>query len=118
MAKRVGDWNVTWTILLITAFTVVIHLLLPIAPVIKAVLIPPIAILAADAGRYPALYGLPVAFTASCAFLLPLDAVPLITYGKGYYRMLDMLLPGVLISICWILLITLLLSIARPLLWA
>jgi len=114
----VGDWNVTWTILLISAFTVVIHLLLPIAPVINAVLIPPIAMLAADAGQHPALYGLPVAFTASCAFLLPLDAVPLITYGKGYYRMLDMLLPGVLISICWVLLITLLLSIARPLLWA
>lgn len=113
----VREWNAVWTILIISAFAVVIHLLLPIGPVINAVLIPPIAMLAADAGQSPALYGLPVAFTASCAFLLPLDAVPLITYGKGYYRMLDMLLPGALISVCWVLLITLLLTIARPLLW-
>lgn len=113
----VREWNAVWTILIISAFAVVIHLLLPIGPVINAVLIPPIAMLAADAGQNPALYGLPVAFTASCAFLLPLDAVPLITYGKGYYRMLDMLLPGALISVCWVLLITLLLTIARPLLW-
>lgn len=50
-------------------------------------------------GRNPALYALPVVFTASCAFLLPLDAVPLVTYGKGYYRMFDMFLPGAVISV-------------------
>lgn len=57
-------------------------------------LIPPIVLLASTSHHDPALYALPVAFTASCAFLLPLDAVPLITYGRGYYRMLDMLWPG------------------------
>ena len=49
-----------------------------------------------------------MAFTASCAFLLPLDAVPLLTYGKGYYRMLDMVAPGTILSICWVVLITVL----------
>ena len=46
-------------------------------------------------GQPPMLLALPVIFTASCtAFLLPLDAVALITYSRGYYRMTDMLWPG------------------------
>ena len=68
--------------------------MLPIAPVINAVMIPPIMVLGAAAGVNPALYALPVIFTASCAFLLPLDAVPLVTYSRGYYRMFDMLPAG------------------------
>ncbi|MND08916.1 hypothetical protein D3C83_318690 [compost metagenome] len=53
-------------------------------------------------------------FTASCAFLLPLDAVPLVTYGKGYYRMFDMLLPGAIISVAWVALLTVLLLVIGP----
>jgi len=100
----------------ISAFTVVVHLILPIGPVIVAVLVPPIALLAAAAGRNPALYALPVVFTASCAFLLPLDAVPLVTYAKGYYRMLDMARPGLVISLVWIVVMTFLMTAFGPLL--
>jgi sodium-dependent dicarboxylate transporter 2/3/5 len=91
-------------------------LILPIGPVVNAVLIPPIALLATASGQNPALYALPVAFTASCAFLLPLDAVPLITYSKGYYRMFDMLIPGTIISIFWVILMTLLMVVLAPML--
>jgi sodium-dependent dicarboxylate transporter 2/3/5 len=83
--------------------------MLPIAPVINAVMIPPIMILGAASGVNPVLYALPVIYTASCAFLLPMDAVPLITYSKGYYRMFDMFLPGAIISILWVILMTALL---------
>jgi solute carrier family 13 (sodium-dependent dicarboxylate transporter), member 2/3/5 len=86
----------------------------PIGPVINAVLIPPIAVFALATGQSAALYALPVAFTASCAFLLPLDAVPLLTYGKGYYRTLDMLVPGTIISVCWVILITALIVVLGP----
>ena len=55
-------------------------------------------------------------FTASCAFLLPLDAVPLVTYGKGYYRMFDMFLPGAVISVAWVVLLTGLLLLLGPML--
>jgi len=68
----------------------------------------------AATGHHPAMLALPVAFTASCAFLLPLDAVALITYAKGYYRMRDMLAPGSLISIVWIVWITLLMLVLGP----
>jgi sodium-dependent dicarboxylate transporter 2/3/5 len=111
----VQDWPVVLMIAAISAFTVVIHLMLPIAPVINAVLIPPMMALGVAAGVNPALYALPVVFTASCAFLLPLDAVPLVTYSRGYYRMLDMFTPGLVISIVWVILMTGLLLLVGPL---
>jgi sodium-dependent dicarboxylate transporter 2/3/5 len=110
------DWGPISVIALISTFTVVIHLVLPINPVIVTVLIPPLTILAAETGVNPALYALPVAFTASCAFLLPIDAVPLLTYGKGYYRMFDMFPPGVVLSVIWVILMTALLAIVGPML--
>jgi sodium-dependent dicarboxylate transporter 2/3/5 len=83
---------------------------------IVGVLIPPIALLASATGQSPALYALPVAFTASCAMLLPLDAVAVITYSKGYYRMTDMLLPGAIISVAWVILMTALMVWVAPML--
>ncbi len=114
--RGIADWGTIWVIALISAFTVLIHLILPINPVIVTVLIPPLTILANDTGVNPALYALPVAFTASCAFLLPIDAVPLLTYGKGYYKMLDMLPPGAVLSVIWVILISVLLVVIGPVL--
>ncbi len=111
----VMDWPLLWIIPLISLLTVLIHLPLPIAPVVNAVLIPPIAALALTMNINPVLLVLPVAFTASCAFLLPLDAVPLLTFSKGYYRMHDMLLPGTIISFGWIILMTVLIIWVAPL---
>jgi len=109
------DWNAVPLIAALSAFTVVIHLMLPISPVINAVMIPPIMVLGTAAGVNPALYALPVIFTASCAFLLPLDAVPLVTYSRGYYRMFDMVMPGLVISAVWVVLMTVLLIVIGPL---
>jgi sodium-dependent dicarboxylate transporter 2/3/5 len=99
---------------LISAFTVVIHLMLPVSPVINAVMIPPIMLLAGEAGLNPTLYALPVIFTASCAMLIPLDPVPMLTFSKGYYRMFDMLRPGALISLVWVVVMTGLLVLVGP----
>jgi sodium-dependent dicarboxylate transporter 2/3/5 len=109
-------WGQVWVLVAISAFTVIIHLALPIGPVINAVLIPPITLLALSSGQNPALYALPVAFTASCAMLLPLDPVPLLTYSKGYYRMVDMLIPGSIISAFWVVWMTVLMLVVAPLL--
>ncbi len=103
-----------WIVAAVSAFTVVIHLAIPIAPVINSVLIPPIVLLALASGHNPALYAIPVAFTASCAFLLPLDAVSLVTFSRGYYRMLDMLRPGLIVSIVWVIWMTILMMILGP----
>lgn len=99
-------WSPVAIIATVSAVTVIIHLVVPILPAVVAVLVPPIAVLAQQSGHSPALYVLPVVFTASCGFLLPLDAVSLITYGTRYYRMTDMLLPGLVISVFWVVLMT------------
>jgi sodium-dependent dicarboxylate transporter 2/3/5 len=109
-----AGWGSLGIVLAVSALTVVVHFAIPIAPVINSALIPPIALLAVEMGRSPALFALPVAFTASCAFLLPLDAVSLVTYTRGYYRMLDMLRPGLLISLVWIILMTAVMLVVGP----
>jgi sodium-dependent dicarboxylate transporter 2/3/5 len=110
----IADWPMAATIATITAFTVAVHVVLPINPVINAVLVPPMVLLAKESGQTPALYALPVVFTASCAFLLPLDAVMLVTYGKGYYRMFDLFLPGAVISVAWVVVMTAMLMLLGP----
>ena len=98
----------------VSSFVVVVHLPVAINPAIVAAMVPPIVLLATASGQNPAVYGLPVVFTASCAFLLPLDAVPLVTYGKGYYRMFDMLLPGAIISVAWVAVMTAVMLLIGP----
>jgi sodium-dependent dicarboxylate transporter 2/3/5 len=59
---------------------------------------------------------IPMGFSVSAAFLLPLDAVPLVTYPAGYYRMYDMFKPGSLLSAFWVAVMTAaILIIAVPL---
>jgi len=109
-------WPVAAVIALVSTVAVLIHLPVPINPAIVGVLIPPLCLLALGTGQNPALYALPVAFTASCAMLLPLDAVAVITYAKGYYRMTDMLVPGAIISVVWVILMTALMVWVAPML--
>ena len=109
-----GGISVLWLIIAISTFTVLIHFVVPIGPVVNAVMIPPIVALAIAIGQPPILLALPVIFTASCAFLLPLDAVALITYSKGYYRMTDMLWPGLVISVFWVIILTGLMLVVVP----
>ena len=110
----VSDFPVVLILGLISVFTVLIHLMLPVSPVINAIMIPPIMLLAVEAGVNPALYALPVIFTASCAMLIPLDPVPLLTFSKGYYTMFDMFKPGAIISIIWVIVMTAILMFVGP----
>ncbi len=112
--EGVGDINTLWLILGVSAFTVLIHLVVPIGPIVNAVMIPPIVALAIAIDQPPMLIALPVIFTASCAFLIPLDAVALITYSKGYYKMFDMFWPGAIISIVWVVVLTGLILLLVP----
>ena len=107
-------WPTAVVLAAVSAFIVVVHLPVPVNPAIIAAMVPPIVLLATSTGQNPALYGLPVVFTASCAFLLPLDAVPLVTYSRGYYRMFDMFLPGAVISVAWVVVLTALLLLVGP----
>lgn len=110
----VQAWPAAPLIAAISLFIVLIHLAVPVNPAIVAAIVPPVAQLAISTGQNPALYALPVVFTASCAFLLPLDAVPLVTYGLGYYRPIDMFRPGVVVSLAWVVLMTAAMLVVGP----
>lgn len=103
-------------IAVISVFTVAVHLLIPVNTAIVAVLLPALAALAGNMGVNPAVLAIPMGFSVSAAFLLPLDPVPLITFPAGYYKMYDMFKPGVFISVAWVAVMCLaMLAIAAPL---
>ena len=100
----------------ISIFTIVIHLLIPVNTAIVAVLLPALAALAGTMGVNPAVLAIPMGFSVSAALLLPLDPVPLVTYPAGFYKMFDMFKPGCLISVVWVVVMTLVMfAIAVPL---
>jgi sodium-dependent dicarboxylate transporter 2/3/5 len=77
--------------------------------------VPTLAALATTAGLNPAFLVVPMGFTVSAAFLLPLDPVPLITYQAGYYKMSDFFKGGLPVSVLWTIVITVaMLILARP----
>ncbi|MDP1569315.1 MAG: SLC13 family permease [Vicinamibacterales bacterium] len=112
----IAGWPIAAMVAAIGTLTVLVLLVLPIGPVVNAILIPPISVLALAHDTHPLTYTLPVAFTASCALLLPLNPVGAITYSRGYYQMHDMLGPGLLVSLAWVVWITVLMVTFLPVL--
>lgn len=104
------------TIALVSLFTIAIHLVIPVNTPIVGVILPPVAALAAALNINPAVLALPLGFSVSAAVLLPLDAVSLVTYQAGYYKMSDMFRPGLIISAGWVIItVALMYLIATPL---
>jgi len=88
----------------VAAFGIFSHLIIPVATALLAVAIPVLAVMATNMGINPALLVIPIGFTASCVFLLPLDPIPLTTFHYGYWKFWDMMKPGFFISLVWIVL--------------
>lgn len=100
----VSGWHIILLTMAVGMVINLLHLVLPIAPAIVAVAIPPLIGLSQIQGVHPSVFVLTTAFLAGCCLLLPLDAVPLITYSKRYYSMLDMFKVGLAASTVWVIL--------------
>jgi len=87
------------------AFGIFSHLILPVGSAALAVSIPVITLLATKAGVNPAFLVVPLAYTASCVFLLPLDPIPMTSFQYGYWKITDMMKPGFVISVIWLVLL-------------
>jgi sodium-dependent dicarboxylate transporter 2/3/5 len=96
--------GVLMILLAVSAFGIFSHLIIPVATAVLAVAIPVLAVIAGNIGVNPAIFVLPIAFTASCVFLIPLDPIPLTTYEYKYWKFSDMMKPGFVISLVWIVL--------------
>ena len=102
-------------IAVVSFFTVVVHLIIPVNTAIVAVMIPALVALAGQLGINAALLAIPLGFSVSAALLLPLDPVSLVSYNEGYYKMGDMFKPGIFISLIWVVVMTaVMLLIAKP----
>lgn len=91
-------------ILMIVAFTVFMHVLIPVNPSMVAVFVPIVALFAPTMGLPVATLILPLGYAVNCAFILPLDAVFAITYSPGYYSMRDLAKVGIPLSVLWVIL--------------
>ena len=72
---------------------------IPVAPSLITIMAPPLIALAVGADVSPAIIMLTAAICGCCCFLLPLDTVPLLTYGKGYYSIKDMFVSSLPIQV-------------------
>jgi len=90
------------TLLVVTAWGIFSHYVIPVANATIAVSIPVLAALAVEMGINPALLAIPIGFTASCVFVLPLDPIPLVTYNYKYWTFGQMMKPGLVISLVWL----------------
>lgn len=94
-------------ILMIVAFTVFMHILIPVNPSMVSVFVPIVALFAPTMGLPVATLILPLAYAVNCAFILPLDAVFAVTYSSGHYSMRDLAKAGIPLSVIWVIIGTL-----------
>jgi len=72
------------------ALVLCILIIMPVAPSVVMFLALPLMALAQSTGHSPALVLMTLGMASGNCYLLPLDTIPLITYGSGYYSMLDL----------------------------
>lgn len=110
MANAIGDMGALPVLVIIGLFTIFIHLLVPVNQALIAILIPIAISISGLIGLSPVYLALIVTFCVHISILLPLDAVPLIIFPTGYYKMYEMFKPGLIISLIWLLIIVIVLN--------
>lgn len=87
---RVGEGtSVTLLIFQLAVFMYIMQLVLPNAPAVITSTTLPVTIVAEALGINAAILVIPLCIFSSWTMILPLSAVPMMTYSKGYYSMLD-----------------------------
>jgi len=84
-----------------------LHLILPVAPALVSMSIVPFVDVANLIGINPAIFTFTIAALSGCCLLVPLDAVPIMTYTKKYYTIWDMFKAGSIVSIVLVILVAL-----------
>jgi sodium-dependent dicarboxylate transporter 2/3/5 len=93
---------------LVVAFTVnFIHLILPTAPSIATLLLPPMLVLAMTNGYSAEAFTFIIATMSGCVMLLPIDTLTVLTYSTKYYTIPQLFKAGILNSCLWSILIAL-----------
>lgn len=89
MFKIEAGTNIFLLILQLAAFIYLMQLILPNAPAVITSTTLPVTIVAAELGINAAVLVVPLCIFSSWTMILPLSAVPMMTFSKGYYAMSD-----------------------------
>ncbi|MEG1651292.1 MAG: SLC13 family permease [Oscillospiraceae bacterium] len=100
---------------MLALFVFLLLILIPVAPALITMLAGPFVLIAQTQGVSVKLAFLALGMCAANCYLFPIDSVPLLTYGTGYYKMSDMPKSAALIQICMVVLVALWLPIAGSL---
>jgi sodium-dependent dicarboxylate transporter 2/3/5 len=105
----------TWpTVLILIGASVLgclLHLVIPSGPAVAGLAILPMIEMCQNIGYDPFTVAMIVTFWCNVTMLLPTDAVPVLTYGYGYYTMGDMLKFGIVPSIICIVFVALIMPV-------
>lgn len=94
-----ASWPPVVVYIVISAVICCLHILIPSGPAVAGLAVMPMILLAQSAGVNPIAAAVITAFWGGATFMLPMDAVPMLTYGYGYYKIPDMIKSGWLPSI-------------------
>ena len=94
-----SSWPVLLMLLTLAFAVNFIHLVLPTAPAIVTILLPPV--LAAATGCSPAAITAITAMMAGCVMLLPVDTLTILTYSKKHYTIAELFKAGIANSCVW-----------------
>jgi sodium-dependent dicarboxylate transporter 2/3/5 len=86
---------------LLAALVTILLLAVPVGPALVSMLVVPVFIMAQTFGLNAVMAVLVVAMFASNSTILPLNAVGLLSYSRGYWKPIDMAVPGILTTIVW-----------------
>jgi sodium-dependent dicarboxylate transporter 2/3/5 len=107
LLANAASWPTLVTIIFMSAITCFLHILIPSGPAVAGLTTIPMISVALMCGISPTVAAVTTAFWGGVTFVLPMDSVPLLTYGYGYYKMGDMVKSGIPLSLIGILIIAL-----------
>ncbi|MFZ7119600.1 MAG: SLC13 family permease [Eubacteriaceae bacterium] len=109
--------NVFTLIVVVGGLVTVLLTIIPIGPAMISMLTIPAYLMAEQFGINPVMIVIVVGMFASNSSILPLNAVQLIPYTKGYYKIGELARVGFVMSIVWIFIAALWISFSSPLIF-
>lgn len=92
-----GSPSIFMVVAFVCILTIALCNFLPAASVPSVLTVPMIGF-AVSAGINPVLVVIPLAMCSNCSWILPLDPIALLTFGRGYYTLGDMVRAGLLLT--------------------
>ncbi len=99
LLSNAASWSPLVVFIVISTVVCCLHIMIPSGPAVVGLAVMPMIVLAKSIGISPVAAAVITSFWGGVTLMLPIDAVPMLTYGYGYYKMPEMAKFGWLPSI-------------------